>query len=239
MDPQTHGRWNRTAVLLAGSVVSVAAAGLTACGREPPVEEADGSAAVVQTSDSVELTEWEAFHDANGSLADAERRLVAAESEAASRSLQRAASAFDRLAERAEGEDRNRLETSATELRTLARDFPDDLMVHRVVLDEVQGRALVSLARHHLARVGGAATAGDIVGGGRHLMTAANDVAEGFRVASVEMPAPTRDGLAAVRRTAEAWIDGDIPSPDAITAARLDVRREAERLANALGARRR
>lgn len=213
--------------------------GLAGCGGQSPPEPVEEGVVVVEEPGGPQLVEWVAYQEANSSLREAERRLIGEESEGLSAALGRAAHHFEQLAAMAKGEDAARLRASATELENLSTDFPEDLVTHRRVLGEVEGRALIALSRHHLLRAGRLAGEGEGKMAARHFLTAANDISEGFRVAAVEMPSTTGASLDSIRIRSEGWMDGIALDTQAAAEAQRAVGEEADRLANALGARRR
>jgi hypothetical protein len=211
-------------------------AGASACkDREPPIATAE-AIEVVDSAGRPEFIEWVVYENANSKLMEAERHLLEADSRMASAALDQVAANMARVAESSGDVDAARLRASAEELKALATDFPENLLAHRKVLGDVEGRALIALARHHLVTVERLAPLGDGALAGRHLMSAANDIAEGFRVANLALPAPSAAALDAARNTAEAWMAMEKPTTESTGVAVRQVREQAQRLANALGA---
>jgi hypothetical protein len=218
---------------------ATALAGLVGCRDDEraaqPVEE---GVMAIETASTPELVEWVVYEGTNADLLKAERALNGEETRDATAALIVAADRFHGLAKAADGEeDAHRLMASSEELRALATDFPEDILTHRRVLGEVEGRALVALSRHHLLMAGRFIDGGDGKAAGRHLRTAAENVAEGFRVSGGETPRMTESSLDALRVLAIGWMDGMAFDPRAAVEARRSIGEEADRLANVLGPR--
>ncbi|MEZ4417081.1 MAG: hypothetical protein R3E10_15115 [Gemmatimonadota bacterium] len=236
MEEGREGVPRRAALPVSAALVLLGSASLVACG---------GDANEVQHPPVAALTSAQA-HWIDGEEASTELRslwthLQATEHAQAGEELEEIATAMREAATGAvDSLDSARLRSSAEELGNVGRDLEDGFLSQPPAsLAGVVARAYLALSQHHRMEATAALADDDLERAGLQALRAVRDLESGFRVGQVEM---TDDGAQLMERSARAadrLRAGDSTSVALSDTLLCGLRDEAQRLANALGARRR